>query len=174
MRRSLLVAMFEEEGSFVRAANAVASDSVRIHDAYGPYPVHGLESAMSLRDSRLSFVTLAAGLTGLIGALAFQFYAAVLDWPMNVGGKPANSTLAFIPITFEVTVLLAGLATVAAFLVRSRLFPRPSVRPIVEGATEDRFALVLRRMRVGIDWSDVQRLLEEHGAVDVHVAEAGA
>jgi hypothetical protein len=172
MRRSLLIALFEEEGSFVRAANAVASDSVRIHDAYGPYPVHGLESAMSLRDSRLSGVTLIAGLAGLIGALAFQFYAAVLDWPMNVGGKPANSTLAFVPITFEVTVLLAGLATVAAFLVRSRLYPRPSVRPIVEGVTEDRFALVLRKVRAGIEWSDVRRLLEKHGAVEVREAAA--
>jgi hypothetical protein len=174
MRRSLLVASFEEEESFVRAAKAVASEGVRIQDAYGPYPVHGLESAMALRDSRLSWVTLAAGLAGLIGAMVFQFYAAVLDWPMNVGGKPANSTLAFIPITFEVTVLLAGLATVAAFLVVSRLFPRTGVRPIVEGVTEDRFALVLRKAKAGIDWSDVRRLLEEYGAIDVHISEAGA
>ena len=96
--------------------------------------------------------------------MGFQFYAAVLDWPMNVGGKPANSTLAFIPITFEVTVLFAGLATVAAFLVRSGLFPRTDVRPIVEGVTEDRFALVLRKT-AGVEWR--RRLLEEYGAVDV-------
>src|SRR5437660_967458 len=117
MRKSLLVALFTEEGSFVEAAKAVARENFRIHDAYGPYPVHHLESALAIHGSRLPWITLIAGVIGALSALAFQFYAAVLDWPMNIGGKPDNSTLAFIPITFELTVLLAGLATVAAFLV---------------------------------------------------------
>src|SRR5215212_3388707 len=127
VRKSLLIAVFDEEASLVRAANAVALEDYRIHDAYGPYPVHHLESALGLRGSRLPWITLAAGIAGLLGGLGFQFYASLADWPMNIGGKPDNSTLAFVPITFELAVLLAGMATVVGFLFRSRLFPRPDV-----------------------------------------------
>ncbi len=174
MRRSLLVAMFAEEAGLVRAANALALEEVRIHDAYGPYPVHHLERALRIRASRLPWVTLAAGVAGMLTAIGFQFYAAVLDWPMNIGGKPDNSTLAFVPITFELTVLLAGLATVLAFLIRCRLFPRIDVRPVIDGVTEDRFALVLRKGDPSFDWSHLRRLLEKHGATEVRVTEAGA
>ena len=67
---------------------------------------------MGIRRSRLPFVTLLAGLGGLCFALAFQYYTAVFDWPLDVGGKPENSTLAFVPICFELTVLIGGLGTV--------------------------------------------------------------
>ncbi len=71
----------------------------------------------------LPFVTLLAGLLGLCFAFTFQFYTAVFDWPLDVGGKPENSTLAFVPVCFELTVLIGGLGTVGAFLLRARLYP---------------------------------------------------
>ena len=77
---------------------------------------------------------------GLSVAMGFQFYAGVFDWNLNVGGKPDNSTLAFVPIGFELTVLFAGLATVAAFLLRAGLFPGAGARLLSEGITEDTFA----------------------------------
>ena len=76
-----------------------------------------------MRRTQLPFVTLLAGLLGLCFALAFQYYTAVFDWPLDVGGKPENSTLAFVPICFELTVLIGGLGTVGAFLLRARLYP---------------------------------------------------
>ena len=105
------------------AVATLRSAGVAIHDVFAPYPVHGLDQAMGIRRSRLPFVTLLAGLGGLCFALAFQYYTAVFDWPLDVGGKPENSTLAFVPVCFELTVLIGGLGTVGAFLLRARLFP---------------------------------------------------
>jgi hypothetical protein len=112
-------------------------------------------------------VALVAGAFGLVFTLALQFYCAVFDWPLNVGGKPANSTLAFVPITFELTVLFAGLAAAGAFLFTSRLFPGAKPRLFVEGATEDVFAVVLRKREATFDAGQARRLLLESGAYSV-------
>ena len=78
---------------------------------------------MGAADAPLPWVTFVVGCCALALALTFQFYTTVLDWPLNVGGKPDNSTLAFVPICFELTVLISGLATVAALFLRARLYP---------------------------------------------------
>src|SRR5215831_19617157 len=113
MRRNFLVATFADSQRLLAAVRAVREANVRIHDVYAPYPIHDLDHAMGLRRSRLPLVTLVTGATALSIALFFQFYAAVLDWNLNVGGKPDNSSLAFVPICFELTVLISGLATFA-------------------------------------------------------------
>src|SRR6185503_2944820 len=108
-----------------------------------PYPVHGLDQAMGIRRSRLPWITFLAGLGGLCFALAFQYYTAVFDWPLDVGGKPENSTLAFVPICFELTVLIGGLGTAGAFLLRARLYPGKREQLPVLGVTNNLFALVV-------------------------------
>jgi ActD protein len=173
MLREFLVASFTDEHRLREAVQVMREHGYRIHDVFTPYPVHGLPELMGLRPSRLPVVGFAAGLAGLLGALAMQFYMAVFDWPLNVGGKPANSTLAFIPISFELTVLCAGLATAAAFLVRCRLLPGASPRLLAEGITEDVFALVLRRRDATFDAGEARRLLLESGARNVTVKEMG-
>ena len=134
---------FADETALLAAVRAARVDGCEIVDVYTPYPVHGLDAAMGLSRSRLPLVAFAAGVVGLISAMGFQVYVAAFDWPLDVGGKPLNSAMAFVPITFEITVLLSGLAAVAAFLVRCRLFP--GARPVaVDGVTLDAFVLMLR------------------------------
>src|SRR5215468_6092028 len=147
MSRTRLVATFSDADAVCDAVRRLRARGVRIDDVYSPYPVHGLDRAMGLRPSRLPLVTLFGGAFGAAGALAMQFYMAVFDWPLNVGGKPPNSTLAFVPIAFELTVLCAGLMTAGAFLVRSRLVPNAGARRIAVRATEDTFTLVLQCRR---------------------------
>jgi Protein of unknown function (DUF3341) len=159
-----LVATFSNEHCMRVAVRQLRAHGFRIYDAFTPYPVHGLAELMGVRRSRLPVVSLVAGLAGLGTALGFQFYAAVFDWPLNVGGKPANSLLAFVPITFEITVLCAGLATAAAFLVRSGLIPGAPAVQFAEGTTEDVFALVLRRRDATFDAAEARRLLMASGA----------
>ena len=143
MVKDFLVATYSDANSLMKAVEALRAENLKIHDVYAPYPIHGLDQAMRLGRTRLPWVTLCGGFAGFTLALAFLFYTNVLDWDMNVGGKPDNSTLAFIPISFELTVLVGGLATVAALFLRTRLFPGKREVLIVEGVTDNRFALVV-------------------------------
>jgi len=172
--KEFLVATFRDEDSLLEGVRELRVHGFNVYDVYTPYPVHGLDEAMGLERSRLAWVALAAGLCGLCLALGFQFYVAVFDWRLNVGGKPDNSMLAFVPITFEITVLLAGLATTAAFLLRCRLYPGARAVQFDESATEDGFAVVLRRRKTAFDAGEARRLLEECGAARVRQTVVGS
>jgi Protein of unknown function (DUF3341) len=153
--REWIVGSFADEGTLKEAVRRVREAGLTIHDVYTPYAVHGLDELMGLRRSRLGYVTLAGGLVGMVSAIVMQVWAAVVDWPINVGGKPANSALAFVPITFELTVLVAGLSTAAAFVLRSKLRPPlpflPSPAPFAPRITNDAFVLVVERDAEGGD-----------------------
>ena len=169
MLREFLVATFSEEDSLRTAVRRIREAGFKIHDVYAPYPVHGLDRLMGLPPSRLPVIAFLAGLAGGVATMGTQFYLSVFDWGLNVGGKPPNSTLAFIPITFEVTVLSAGLATAVALLARCRLFPGAQPARFETDATEDAFALVLRRREATFDAGEARRLLLESGARNVTV-----
>ncbi len=91
-----LVARFDDPRRLVSAVRAVRARGLRVYDVYTPHPVHHLDEAMGLTRSRLPLATLAGGVLGLVSALALELYVSVYDWPLNVGGKPDNSLLAFI------------------------------------------------------------------------------
>lgn len=159
-----LVGYFEQEEQVVEATRAAREAGLPIHDVYTPYAVHGLDAAMGLRPSRLTWVCFGAGLTGGALALWFQWWTSAVDWALNVGGKPFNSLPAFIPITFELTVLTAGLVTVAALLARAKLFPGKA-REALPRVTNDRFALALGGAKGDWDSARAEGLLRIHGAV---------
>jgi ActD protein len=167
MSRMIMLGIFEDEEAILGAACAARDQGLRVVEAYTPYAVHGLDRALGLKPSRLSLVCLIAGATGAIVKLWFEIWTAALDWPINVGGKPWNSLPAFVPITFEVMVLFAGLATVAAFILVSRLRPGKQAQLVAPGITNDRFALVLEETDAAFDAGRVRRLLEQHGAVEI-------
>jgi hypothetical protein len=138
-----LIATFARDADLLAAIRAARQAGFRVDEVFTPYVVHGVEEALDAPRSRLPWATLAGGLAGLLGAALLQFWAAEVDWPLNVGGKPPNSSLAFLPITFEATILLGGLATAGAFFWRSGLAPRTVPRLPVAGVTDDVLALVL-------------------------------
>ena len=173
MPREFLVASFAHAAEALLAVRRIRAQGFRIYDVQAPYPVHHMDEAMGLRPSRIPVVAMAAGSFGLVFALALQFYCAVFDWPLNVGGKPPNSTLAFVPIAFELTILCAGLAAAGAFLFGSRLFPGAKARVFVEGATEDVFTVVLRKRDATFDAGEARRLLLECGAYSVETVAVG-
>jgi len=161
------VAYFAREQDVLAATLAVRKLGLPIRDVYTPYAVHGLETAMGLRRSRLSQVCFLAGLTGLGSMLLFAWWTSAVSWPLNVGGKPFASIPAFIPVTFEFTVLSASLITVAALFGVVKLWPGKVARTL-PGVTNDRFALVLEP--VGPD-ERARRLCLEHGAVETGLLE---
>ncbi len=143
MSKRTLVAVFEREADLVRAVAAVRAAGLKIRDVYSPFAVHGLDCELGWRPSRLSWACAFCGLAGAIFMLWFQWWTSAVSWPLNVGGKPWNSLPAYVPVTFEVMVLYAGLGVVLAFLLRCGLRPGREPRPLFRGTTDDRFVLVV-------------------------------
>jgi hypothetical protein len=164
MHEGFVVGTFSEPDDLLHAVVSLRRERFRVYDVFAPYPVHGLDEAMSIKRTRLPLVTLGAGLAGLTLAATLQFYANVLDWSLDVGGKPNNSALAFFPICFELTVLLGGLATVFALFVRAKLYPGKRELLAAEGVTDDTFALVLRRPDNFFEIRRAREMLEQLGA----------
>lgn len=164
MSSTVLIGYFDSEEKVLDATRAVREAGYTLHDVYTPYAVHGMDDAMGLKPSRLTWVCFGAGLLGATLALSFQYYTSVVSWPLNVGGKPFNSFPAFIPVAFELTVLFAALTTVAAFLARAKLFPG-SKRVALPRVTDDRFAIAVEPRTAPAELAAAEDVLRRHGAV---------
>jgi hypothetical protein len=166
---NVLIGSFEDERAALDATRAAREAGYSVQDVYTPYAVHGMDEALGLPPSRLPRACFAFGAAGLVGGLALQAWTSAVSWPLNVGGKPALSWPAFIPVAFELTVLCAALGTVALLLVLLRLWPGSRARA-VERATDDRFAVALD-LRGPFHEEAAARLLRRHGAVETRFAE---
>jgi hypothetical protein len=137
-----VMAEFENPSDLVAAARKVYSLGYRRINGYSPYPIEELSEAIGFTRTSLPLIVFIGGLLGGIGGFLMQYYIEVIDYPINVGGKPFNSWPAFIPITFECTVLAAAFSAVLGMLVLNRL-PQP-YHPVFNVpnfamATRDRF-----------------------------------
>lgn len=167
MSRRLFLAAFEREEDALGATQASREKGYKIVDVYAPYAVHGMDAAMGLEPSRLPWVCFALGLIGATFKVWFEYWTTWTAWPLNVGGKPWDSLPAFVPVTFEVMVLLAGVSTVLAFFLVCRLYPGKRHRVPIAGITDNRFLLVLEETDAAFDAAKVRRLFEDYNAVQV-------
>lgn len=167
MSRRLLVSFFDHEDDILGASHAMREAGLQIADVYTPYAVHGLDKAIGLPPSRLPFVCLLLGVLGGAFKVWFEFWTTAVDWPINVGGKPWNSLPAFVPITFEVMVLCAGVSVVIAFLFISRLWPGKQAVLADPRVTDHRFVLVIEEADAVFDPVKVHELLKQFRVVRV-------
>ncbi len=171
MSRRVLIGIFDSEEAILEATDSARHRGWKIIDVFAPYAVHGLDKAMGLQRSKLPWVCFALGLFGASFKVWFEYWTTASDWPINVGGKPWNSLPAFVPITFEVMVLFAGISTVLAFLGMNRLFPGRRASLLDPRVTNDRFALVLEENDAAFDVKEVEQFLQEHRAIRVEERE---
>jgi hypothetical protein len=141
-----LMAEFATPEALVAAAGAARRAGYRRMDAYSPFPIEDLPEALGTKPSKLPLAVLLGGLAGGIGAYAMQYYSAVIDYAWNIGARPLHSWPAFIPVTFELTILGAALTAVFGMLISSRL-PHP-YHPVFNDphfgrASRDRFFLCI-------------------------------
>jgi hypothetical protein len=154
---------FAEAEPLVAAAHALRHEGF-VLEAYTPFSVDGLAEALALPNDRVPLLTAAGGAIGAAGGYFLQWYTAVIDYPINAGGRPLDSWPAFIPATFEMAVLGAALAAFFGFLALNRL---PRLRhpvfdaPDFDLASRNRFFLCVRE---GGDTGKASRRLIEAGA----------
>ena len=167
MRRRLplygLMAEFEDPNDLIAAARGAYAAGYRKMDAYSPFPVEGLAEALGLRDHRLPRIVLIGGLIGGTAGYLLQYYVSVIAYPLNIGGRPLHSWPAFIPVTFETTVLVAALSAVLGMLALNGL-PMP-YHPVFNVprfalATRNRFFLCIEATDPKFDREETMRFLE--------------
>lgn len=168
MVRVVTYASFFDDKKLLHAAKELKRGGLSLIDAYTPFPVHGLDEAIGVKRSRLPIACFVSASIGCIGSMWFQIWTSAQDWPINVGGKPFASIPAFIPVTFEVTVLLGGLVSVAAFFFRSRLFPGKRCTAPNLNVTNDGFWIAVEHEAAKVDSADLRRILEGLGASLIH------
>ena len=161
-----IAGIFLEEDTVVNAARKVREAGFTKFDAISPYPIHAMEEACGIKRSPIPYVTFIAGCIGLLAALALTYYTSVIDWPINIGGKPLFSLPAFIPIMFELTILFAALSSVGAFFY---LCGMPKVDPptIDKDLTCHKFAIFIPENDMGYNADRVEKMLKELGAVEI-------
>lgn len=166
-----LMAEFRTPTDLVAAAHRAYEAGYRRMDAYTPFPVGGLAEVLGFHERRLlPGLVLAGGLVGAVGGYALQYYAAVVAYPLNVGGRPLNSWPAFIPVTFETTVLVAAFTAVLGMLALNGL-PMP-YHPVFNAprfalASRDRFFLCIEATDAKFDRVETRRFLEGLGPREV-------
>ena len=169
-----VIAEFENPSDLVAAARRVYSLGYRRINGYSPYPIEELSEAIGFTKTSLPLIVFIGGLIGGIGGFLMQYYIEVIDYPINVGGKPYNSWPAFIPITFEMTVLVAAFSAVLGMLVLNKL-PQP-YHPVFNLpnfalATRDRFFLAVEANDQKFVHAEVIELLKSLNAVEVNDVE---
>lgn len=168
-----LMTMFDNPDDLVSAAQKTYDAGYRKMDAYSPFPIHGLAEAVGYRKRILPWIVLAGGIFGCIAGFTLQYWVSVEAMPVNVGGRPLNSWPAFIPVTFECTILGAALSAVLGMLALNGL-PRPHHpvfnQPRFAMATRNRFFLCIEAADKLYDRDKTGKYLEElspYGVLEV-------
>ncbi len=166
--KHFVVGVFEDEDVLIKAVQQVRKEKVKIHEVYTPYPVHGLDDALGYKRSKLSVAAFFFGLLGTSLALLMQYYMLGFDWPMIIGGKDFAPLPTFIPVTFELTVLLSALGMVATFLIISDLFPYKSPKLFDIRSTDDKHVMAIDLGKNTIDVATIKRIVKDSGASEVN------
>ena len=167
--KNFIVGVFDHEGAVMDAIRKVRSSGIKIHDVYSPFPVHGIDEALGLRRSRLPIAAFFFGLTGTGLALTMQIWMLGYDWPMIIGGKNFASLPPFIPVTFELTVLLSALGMVATFMITNDLKPYKWPRQFDVRSTDDKHVMAIDlALNAGKTKDELARLLKDAGASEVN------
>jgi len=136
-----IIGVFDSEDSLLDALCRLLAENLEPAEIYTPYPVHGALRALKRR-SRISWAAWFYGFFGGLAVLSFLYYTAVIDWPLNYGGKPFNAFPSFITITLVLIILIVTIFTLLTFSVRARIYPFKKAVILDERVTDDKFIIV--------------------------------
>jgi hypothetical protein len=166
--KDFVVGVFTDEDVLVQAVENIRDKGVKIHEVYTPFPVHGLDEALGYKRSRLPIAAFLFGLTGTSLALLMQIWMLGYDWPMIIGGKNFASLPPFIPVTFELTVLLSAFGMVGTFFIVSDMKPYKYPRQFDLRSTDDKHIMAIDLATNKLSKDEIGRILKDNGASEVN------
>ena len=169
--KKFVVGSFDDEAVLFPAVKKVRSAGYKIHDVFTPMPIHGLDKALGLRDTSLHTAGFIYAITGTTTALSGIGYVFIYDWPINFGGKPHFSLPAWIPITFELTVLFSAVGMVLTFCYLCQMAPFVKKHHFSLRSTDDMFVMVIE-CTAKTNEAELKSFLGSIGAKDVNVQNA--
>lgn len=165
-----VLAEFRNPKELMDAARVVNQNGYRNYDTFSPYPIHGMERAMGLKKSKLGWIVLGHSLLGFIGALAMIYWMMVVDYPLNISGKSLLNVPAWVPVTFELTVLLSAFGAVFGMFflnglpkLNHPLFNSDNFKKV----TDDGFFVCIESEDPQFETEKVQKLLQDAGAASI-------
>ena len=148
MEEKVIYAMYDDDDVLKKGAKELVDKGVRVADVYSPFPVHGIDPIIGVEPTRLGIAAFLYGITGTMLAAIGIRYFMIIDWPMNIGGKPnfslMDNILSFVPIFFEFTVLCAAHGMAITYLLRNKTLPGMPARNPDPRTTDDKFVMEIR------------------------------
>jgi hypothetical protein len=169
--KKFAVGCFDDEAVLFPAVKEVRKAGYKIHDVYTPMPIHGLDQVMGLRETSLHTAGFIYAITGTATALSFMSWVFTRDWPLNIGGKPNFALPAWIPITFELTVLFSAVGMVLTFCYLCQLAPFVKKDHFHLRATDDLFVMAVE-LSPKTNEADLTSFLQNAGAKETFIKEA--
>jgi hypothetical protein len=157
---------FADPDDMMHGIDKLQENNISVYDVFTPMPIHGIEDKLGIRRSRLGKAAFGFGISGTITAISMITYMLVIDWPMNIGGKPNFAFPDFVPIMFELTVLLAAFGMVGTYFFVNHLAPGRAPRVMDLRATNDRFVVAIDA-KANPYHDKIDDILKEAGAVEV-------
>ena len=172
MSDKVIYAMYDDDEVLKDGAKKLVSKGVKIAEVFSPFPIHGIDPIIGIKNTRLGIMAFIYGLTGLLLATVGMRFFMVTDWPMNICGKPnfsyLDNILAFIPITFEFTVLCAAHGMAITYMLRNKTLPGMPAQNPDPRTTDDKFVMEIRLSEnANFSESDLQTWLKETGIIEL-------
>ena len=166
--KHFVLGVYDDEDVLLSAVKKVRDSGIKIQEVYSPFPVHGLDEVLGYRRTRLPIAAFMFGLLGTTLALTMQIWMLGFDWPMIIGGKNFVSLPPFVPVTFELTVLLAALGMVGTFMIVSDLKPYKKARLMDIRITDDKHVMAIDLSSNTLPKDDIKKIVNESGASEVN------
>ena len=167
--RNFVLGVYDDEDVLLEAVGKVRGAGGKIHEVYTPFPVHGLDEELGYKRSRLPIAAFMFGTLGLSLALTMQIWMMGVDWPMIIGGKDFVPLPAFVPVSFEMTVLLAAFGMVGTFLVVSDLKPWKDPKMLDLRITDDKHVMAIDLgSNKTVNSDEINSILKDSGAVEIN------
>lgn len=169
--KKFAVGCYDDEAVLFPAVGKIRNSGFKLHDVYTPFPVHGLDKALGQKETDLHVAGFIYGITGTCTAVGFMSWIFTKDWPINFGGKPHFSLPAFIPITFELTVLFAAVGMVLTFCYLNQIMPGVKKHVFHPRQTDDLFVVALE-ITDEVSEQEALDFLKSTGTVETSVQHA--